>query len=153
METPWLRGLFLRHDSKVQFPTRKGLMREHIPTMLTRNMDKTLLHVLMSCVTISVTSDLWMSWCGFDTFYLVVHFVNDEWVSRHGMVGIFKVVDTSGVALAEVVKWVLREFRLTDEVLAYVKDEGANMNTLAISMRSIIERISLIKLNHDQVLV
>ena len=102
METPWLAELLLWHDSKVQFPTRKGLTREHIPTMLTRTMDKTFLHVLMSCVSVSVTFDLWMSWCRFDTFYLVVHFVNDEWVSRHVMVGIFKVADTCGVALAEV---------------------------------------------------
>jgi hypothetical protein len=44
-----------------------------------------------------------MSWCGFDVFFLVVNSVDDECVPWDVTVGIFKVADTSRVALAEVI--------------------------------------------------
>lgn len=93
------------------------------------------LPLLASCVIVFVTCDLWMSQCGFDTCFLVVNFVDDEWILWHVMVSDFKVANTSRVALAMVVKRLLSEFGFFDRVLAYVKDEGANLNTMATALK------------------
>lgn len=82
---------------------------------------------------------LWMSRCGFDTFYLVVDFVDGEWVPRHITVSIFKVADIFGVALVEVVRWLLNEFGLTDQVFTYVKDENVNLNMLATTLKFVVK--------------
>ena len=71
-----------------------------------------------------------MSRTGWDTFALVVNFIDDCWVPRHVTVGLFEAQDTSGSALAEIVKPLLDEFKLTDKIVACVKDEGANLATL-----------------------
>jgi hypothetical protein len=83
--------------------TRKALMRVRILAMLIRIMDIFVLPLLASSAIIFVIFDLWMSWCGFDVFFLVVNSVDDECVPWNVTVGIFKVADTSRVALAEVI--------------------------------------------------
>lgn len=72
------------------------------------------LALLASSAIILVTFDMWMSRCGFKTFFLVVKIVDDEWFPWDIMVGIFEVVDSSRVALAEVIKQLLTEFGLID---------------------------------------
>lgn len=47
-------------------------------------------------------------------------------------VELFEALDMSRVALAKIVKWLLQTFHLTDKVVAYVKDEGANLATLVV---------------------
>ncbi len=64
-------------------------MEEHILSMLQKTMDTYVLLTLFSCVTSSVTFDLWMSQSGFNTFALVVNFIDDAWVSKHVNVGFF----------------------------------------------------------------
>jgi len=133
VESPWLRRLVMRRDPKVKFPTRNGrkaLVYEHIPTLFAKTMEWYVLPVIASCTTASITFDLWMSRVGFDTFALVVNFIDDCWEPRHLTVGLFEVHDTSGVALAEIVKLLLDEFQLTKKILAWVKDEGSNLTTL-----------------------
>ena len=49
-----------------------------------------------------------------------------------------KASNTSGVALAKIVKRLLQTFQLTDKVFAYVKDKGANLATLATALSSMV---------------
>ncbi len=53
-------------------------------------MDTYVILALFSCVTTSVTFDLWMSQSGFDIFSLVVNFIDDAWVPKHVNVGLFE---------------------------------------------------------------
>ncbi len=64
-------------------------MEEHIPSMLQKTMDTYVLPTLFSHFTTSATFDLWMGQSGFDTFALVVNFINDAWVLKHVVVGFF----------------------------------------------------------------
>jgi len=41
----------------------------------------------------------------FDTFALIMNFLNLEWVPCHVTIGLFKALDISGVALAEIIKF------------------------------------------------
>ena len=127
----------MRRDPKVVCPSRKQLVREHIPTMLAKTMDRYVLPLINSCQTASITSNLWMSRIGWDTFALVVNFIDDYWVPHHVTVGFFEAQDTSGASLAEIVKPLLDEFKLTDKIVACVKDEGANLATFGNNLGSL----------------
>ena len=138
VESVWLRRLMMRHDPKVVCPSRKQLVREHIPAMLAKTMDRYVLPLISSCQTASITFDLWMSRTGWHTFALVVNFIDDCWVPRHVTVGLFEAQDTSGASLAEIVKPLLNEFKLTDKIVACVKDEGANLATFERALQLIV---------------
>jgi hypothetical protein len=47
---------------------------------------------------------------GFDTFALIVNFLNQEWVPCHDMIGLFETPDIGGATLVEIVKPLLAKF-------------------------------------------
>jgi hypothetical protein len=71
-----------------------------------------------------------MGQSGFDTFALVMNFIDDAWVLKHVIVGFFEAPNTVGATLAKIVKPLLAKFQLTHKIIAYVKDKGSNLNTL-----------------------
>jgi hypothetical protein len=75
---------------------------------------------------------------GFDTFALVMNFLNREWVLCHVMIGLFKALDTSGAALAELVKPLLAKFKLTNKVIICVQNKGKNLATLNSSLSYVV---------------
>jgi hypothetical protein len=103
MECPWLHPLVMRQNGKVHFPTQKQLVKDCILLMLAKTMDCYVFPTLAQCDIVIVTFDLWMSRTSFDTFALVVNFLNWEWVPCHVTIGLFEALDTSGVALAKIV--------------------------------------------------
>jgi hypothetical protein len=92
------------------------------------------LPTIVQCATMTTTFDLWMSRLGYDTFSLVINFINPGWVPCHIIVGLFEATNTFGVTLVEQVKVFLLKFNLTNKVIAYVKDEGANLNSFTIAL-------------------
>jgi len=93
-----------------------------------------LLPTIVQCATMTTTFDLWMSRLGYDTFSLVINFINPGWVPCYIIFGLFETTNTFGVALVEQVKVFLLKFNLTNKVIAYVKDEGANLNSFTIAL-------------------
>lgn len=72
---------------------------------------------------------------GMTHYCMLVKFIDDLfWMPRHVIIGLFEAADTTGVTLAESVKGLLKSFGLTNKILAYVKDEGANLNTLVVTL-------------------
>jgi hypothetical protein len=67
-------------------------------------MDCYVLLALAQCDITIVTFDLWMPQMNFDTFALVVNFLNREWVLYHVTIGLFEAPNTCGIALAQIVK-------------------------------------------------
>jgi hypothetical protein len=55
-------------------------------------------HILLQLAE-ATTFDLWMSQIGFDTFVLVVNYINKKWKPCHIIVGFFEVHETMGVAM------------------------------------------------------
>lgn len=127
--SPCFQHLVLQCDSKVDFPSRRSLVQEHIPLMLSKSMEEYVLPSLTTCVTISITFDLWMSKTSFDTFAMVINFVDNNWVSRHITIGLLKTPNTFGVFFSKIGKTFLVQFQFVDKVLICVKDEGNNLNT------------------------
>jgi len=84
-----------------------------------------------------------MSCVGFDTFDIVVSFINALWEQFHVTMGIFEVHNIASVAMANQVKLLLYSFSLLDKVIAYVKDERSNLNTLTFALTFLISCFAL----------
>jgi hypothetical protein len=79
-----------------------------------------------SCITCTCSFDLWMSHVSFDTFAIIMSFINTSWGPCHVTIGIFEVHNTIGTIMANQVISLLDSFGLLDKIIAYVKDESSN---------------------------
>jgi hypothetical protein len=79
-----------------------------------------------------------MSRVGFEIVAIVVSFINTSWEPYHVTIGIFEVHNIASATMANQVKSLLDSFDLIDKVIAYVKDEGSNLNTLTSALTSIV---------------
>jgi hypothetical protein len=87
--------------------------------------------------------DLWMFCVGFDTFAIIMSFINTSWEPCHVTIRVFEVHNTTSVAMANHVKSLLDSFGLLDKVIEYVKDERSNLNTLIFALTSIVSCFTL----------
>jgi hypothetical protein len=71
------------------------------------------------------------------------HFIDDQWVPCNVIVAFFQARDTSCATLTIHVKSLVVEFNLTNKIITYVKDEGINLNTLAVALTSVVSSDSL----------
>jgi len=67
--------------------------------------------------------DLWMSRVGYDTFVMVVSFINSFWEPIHMTVRVFEVQNTTNGTMENQVKILLDSFGLLNKVITYVKNE------------------------------
>jgi hypothetical protein len=98
--------------------------------MVSKTMERHALLALTKTNKVTTTFDLWVSWVGFDIFALVVNYINKNWQPYHIIMGVFEVVETMRVVMAMQLKELFSQYELLDKVFVYVKDEGANLNTL-----------------------
>jgi len=82
--------------------------------------------------------DLWMSKSSFNTFALVINFINEEWVPCHVIVGMFEALNTSRATLVEQMKSFLVEYQLSIKIIVCVKDESAKLNTIVIALTYVV---------------
>jgi hypothetical protein len=75
---------------------------------------------------------------GYETFALVINFINLNWVPCHITIKLFKTLDTFGATLIEQVKVLLAKFNLTNKIIVYIKDEGANLNSLTTTLTFVV---------------
>ncbi len=100
------------------------------------------LHVLRNLASIAIIStsfDLQMSRGGVNNFSLVINFLNESWTPMHVTMGLFKVNETSGQSMAIQLESLLSKFKLAHRVIAFVKDEGSNLTSMAFTLCSIID--------------
>jgi len=81
---------------------------------------------------------LWMSQGGFDMFALVVNYIKKKWKPCHVTTTIFEVHETSRVAMAIQLKDFFTQYSLLVKVTIYVKNESTNLNTLTMTLISIV---------------
>jgi hypothetical protein len=79
-----------------------------------------------------------MSKGGHDIFALVINFLGIDWQPKHATIGFFCAMDTFGQTLAKTLIDLLEKYNLRIFFVAYVKDEGSNLNTITITLKSIV---------------
>jgi hypothetical protein len=72
-------------------------------------------------------------------FVLVINFLGFDWKPKHVTFGLFEVVETTWQALARNLIKLLNAYGLKNKIIAYVKDEGSNLNTLTNALKSIVK--------------
>jgi len=90
-----------------------------------------------SCATASF--DLWMSKGAHDVFVLVIIFLGFNWKPKHVTLGLFEAVETIGQVLVRNLIELLDAYGLRNKIIAYVKDEGSNLNTLSNALNFVVK--------------
>jgi hypothetical protein len=96
-----------------------------------------------SCVTTSF--DLWMSKGAHVTLghpqiktSYMLH-LGSNWTPKHVILYLFKVAKTTGQVLAKNLIDLLDAYGLRNKIIAYVKDEGSNLNTLTSALNFVVK--------------
>jgi hypothetical protein len=110
--------------------------------MVAKTMEKYVILAIQSCVTCTCSFDLWMFHASHDTFAMVIIFIDSLWQPIHVIIG-FEVGNTSSATMANQVRILLDSFGLLTKVIAYVKDERSNLNTLNSTLTFVISCYSL----------
>ncbi len=90
---------------------------------------KYVLPKLKQCYYATFSFDLWMSKGAHDVFPLVISFLNEGWQPQHITIGMFETNETIRVMARNLTK-LLDQYDLKKKNVAYVKDEGANLNAM-----------------------
>jgi len=93
------------------------------------------LHVLpnLTFVTIISTSfNLWIFKDNVDIFALVTKNLNESWTLMHVTMDLLEVNETSGWSMAIQLESLFSKFGLMHCVIAFVKNEGKNLTTMAL---------------------
>jgi len=61
-----------------------------------------------------------------------------DWQLKHIAIGLFKTFDMFGHALARDLFELLGKYDLGKKIIVYVKDEKSNLNTMIITLKSIV---------------
>jgi len=119
------------------------MVQDAILELVAKTMEKCVMSTLESYIITTTFFNLWMSKSGHDIFALVINFINSHWVPCHVTVGFFLVIDTSKVAMVTQVKELLPSYNLLDKLIAYMKDKGGNLFTLAKALNSVVSYVPL----------
>ncbi len=68
----------------------------------------------------------------------MINFLRDDWQPKHITFGLFEPINTIGQTLAKMLTKLLDNYTLRRNIIIYVKDEGSNLNTMTIVLKSII---------------
>ncbi len=67
----------MRRDMKIKSTTCHQFVLEHVSYMVAETMDRYAWSLLANCAIGNVIFDLWMLAIGFNTFCIVMNFIND----------------------------------------------------------------------------
>jgi hypothetical protein len=73
-----------------------------------------------------------------DVFTLVVNFLGEDWIRKQIIINSFEAFETLRQTLVRSLQNLLKQYGLTKKIFVYVKDEGANLNTMTTTLKSII---------------
>lgn len=123
---------------QVKFPFWKQLVCEHIPALLQITMATYVFLAIVQYAIVTKIFDLRMLRSGYDTFALIINFINPSWVPCLVTIGLFEALDTSSATLAKQVKVLLAKFNLTNKIIVYGKDVGDNLNSFTTTLTFVV---------------
>jgi hypothetical protein len=73
-----------------------------------------------------------------DVFVLVIIFLGSNWKPKYVTLGLFEVAEIIEQVLAKNLIELLDAYGLKNKIIAYVKDEGSNLNTLTNTLKFVV---------------
>jgi hypothetical protein len=113
-------------------------VNEVLLDIVTKTKEKYVFPTFVSCITCTTSFDMWMLHASYDTFAIIINFVNSYWEPTLVIFGVFEVQNTIGATMANQVKILLDSFGLFEKVIGYVKNEGSNLNTLTTTLKFVV---------------
>jgi hypothetical protein len=71
-------------------------------------------------------------------FAMIVNFINSFWEPTHVIIGVFEMKNIICASMEYQVKILLDSFGLLHKIIAYVKNEGSNLNTLINALKFVV---------------
>jgi uncharacterized membrane protein (DUF441 family) len=65
---------------------------------------------------------------------LVINYLDEGWTPRHVILRLFEMHKTTSSTMALQLQTLLEIFELTHHVIAFVKDKGVNLGSMAITL-------------------
>jgi hypothetical protein len=109
-------------------------VEKFIPKMVTKTMNLHMLPNLSFVIIVSCSFDIWMFRGEVNTFALVITCLEGTLTSRHVIVGLFKVHETTSSAMALQLQDLLEKCGLIHHVITFVKNEGNNLRTMVTTL-------------------
>jgi hypothetical protein len=103
-------------------------MNDILSRLVEKTKNKFIFEAFEACDICTVSFDLSMS-RGVDTFILIVHFLNCNWELGHQL-ACLKLQKPLGATMATQVNEMLTTYGLNVKILAYVKNESNDLNTM-----------------------
>ncbi len=123
----------------MQFPSQK-LFSNIVWSKLVEKTKKTYVLLLLNdCSCVTTNFELWMSKGAHDVFILVIYFLGSNWKPKHVTLGFFETVKTTREALAKNLIELFNAYGLRNKIIAYVKDEGSNLNILTNALKFVVK--------------
>lgn len=131
VEAPLFWRFVLKQNFGFNFPSRWVLGGGLLPKVARKIKENFVSPSLASYYIYIMSFDLWMSKVDiFDTFVLIIQFLNDKWEPCNVTEGCFEIQQSTWSVLALQLNDLFAKHKLNGHVLTYVKDEGNNISTL-----------------------
>jgi hypothetical protein len=127
---------------------------EGLPTLENTTMTEYVQLALAECLIAICAFDLWMSKGARNIFVVIVNFLSTNWEPKHITIGLFDANDMNSVTMAMKLKHILDKFAFMLKIVAYVKDEGSNLQTCVQTLKVLwCLVVILTQLNHLMAIV
>jgi hypothetical protein len=100
---------------------------------------KEVLSRLIDCIFATTSFDLWMSKGVHDIFALVINFLGSDWQPKQITIGFFEAIEITRQTLANNLTKLFDQYGLRNKIIAYVKDEDSNLNTMTIDLKFVVK--------------
>ncbi len=130
-------NIYIAVKSLIVFPLKKIFSQDIFLTLVQKTKKNYVLLEFSQCVSTITNFDLWMSKGAYDIFALVINFLDGNWKPREVTIGLFKATKTTNQTLAKNLNELLDSY-LRKKIIIYVKDEGANLNAMTMTFKTIM---------------
>jgi len=132
VENVWFKCLILHLSPRIMFPSRKQFFQDILFNLVEKTKQIYVLPKFTNCISTTISFDLWMPKGVHDIFAFVINFLGFTWQPKQVTIGLFEAIKTIGQTLVNNLTKLLDQYELRNKIIAYVKDEGSNLNTMAI---------------------
>jgi hypothetical protein len=133
VESVWFKRLILHLSPKVVFPSRKLFSQEILLDLVKKMKQVYVLPKLTNCLFVTISFDLWMSKGAHYIFALVINFLRSNWQPKQVTISLFEAIKIIKQALTNNLTKLFYKYGLRNKIIAYVKDEGPNLNVMTIT--------------------
>ncbi len=138
LESLWLKRFVLQLNPHIVFPSIKTFSSDILPNLVKKTKDVYVLPKLFRCGLATASFNLWVSKNTYEIFALAINFLNENWQPNKVTLNLFEATNITSQALTKNLSELLDSYGLRKKIISYGKYEGINVNSMTISLKSII---------------